>query len=315
MSVLVTGINGFVGSHLAEYLLAEGMDVSGTTYHKGPHKNIESLTGRVRLYEVDIRDGNALQKIVEKENPRQIYHLAGISFVRDAWEDPRGSYDVNFLGTFHLFEAVARSRVSARVLFVSSSEVYGKVKRESMPLREDHPVRPVNPYAVSKAAAELLCYQYGYSGNMDIVCTRTFNNIGPRQSSKFVCSSFARQVAEIEAGLKEPVLRVGNLDVYRDLTDVRDIARAYRIIMERGEPGGVYNVCSGEVVAIRSVLEMLLEMSKVKVEVEVDEARLRPVDIEILAGDNSKVTALGWKKDITLQKSLKDILDYWRAAI
>ncbi len=315
MSVLITGINGFAGSHLAEYLLGAGADVCGTVLSKEATGSISPYADRVRLYEADIRDENSLQEMIEKERPQEIYHLAGISFVKDAWDDPMNAYEVNFTGTFKLYDAVARSGISARVLFVSSSEVYGKVEKKRLPLTEEHPLRPVNPYAVSKAAAELLGYQFSYSGNIDVISARAFNHIGPGQGSMFVCSSFARQVAEIEAGMREPVIRVGNLDIYRDFTDVRDIVHAYQIIMKQGKPLDVYNVCSGEAVSIRSVLERLIAISKVKVDVVIDESRLRPVDIEILQGDNSKVSALGWKKEITLHKSLEDIINYWRAAV
>ncbi len=315
MKALITGINGFAGSHLAEYLLSRGLDVCGTILNAEHVENIAPFREKIALYEADIRDSYVLQEILEKERPQQIYHLAGISSVKDSWDDPKRVYEINFLGTFHLYEAIVRSGIVARILFASSAEVYGAMKDGMLPLQEDFQICPTTPYAVSKAAGELLSKQYGYSKKLEIIFSRSFPHIGPKQDESFVCSNFARQIAEIEAGKSEPVIIVGNLDAKRDFTDVRDIVRAYQILMEKGQWGEVYNVCSGEAYSIHSVLDIMLNMSKAKITMQVDKTRLRPVDIPVLIGNNSKITFLGWSKRIPLQKSLSDILDYWRGVI
>ena len=315
MSVLITGINGFAGSYLTEYLLSRGLDVCGTILNADHVENIASFRERITLYEANILDSYVLQKILEKERPQQIYHLAGISSVKDSWDDPKRVYEINFLGTFHLYEAIVRSGIIARILFASSAEIYGAVKDRMPPLQEDFQICPTTPYAVSKAAGELLSKQFGYARKLEIICSRSFPHIGPKQDEKFVCSNFARQIAEIESGKREPVIMVGNLDAKRDFTDVRDIVRAYQILMEKGQLGEVYNVCSGEVYSIQSVLDIMLTMSKAKTKIQVDETRLRPADIPFLIGNNSKITSLGWSKRIPLQKSLSDILDYWRGVM
>ncbi len=315
MTILITGINGFAGSHLARLLLNDGLDVSGTVLSLKDDHNIATFSKKLRIYPVDLRKPDNLEEVLKKEKPQHIYHLAGISFVKDSWTEALNVYQVNFLGTFHLLEAVTKSGLSSRILFAGSGEVYGPVQEAMLPAKEELKPRPITPYAVSKAAAELLCQQYFSSRGLPVVCIRAFNHIGPGQDSKFVCSSFAKQIAEIEAGMKEPVIRVGNLAAKRDFTDVRDIVRAYRLIMEKGIPGEAYNVCSGECHPIQSILDTTLKMSRVKIEIKLDKSRLRPADIPVLSGDNSKVTSLGWKKTITLEKSLEDILNHWRGSI
>ncbi|MEW6682919.1 MAG: GDP-mannose 4,6-dehydratase [Nitrospirota bacterium] len=314
MRVLITGVNGFAGSHLAEHLLGEGYDVAGTVLHAGHVESIAALRDHLRLYEADVTRPETLGDAIAKERPEQVYHLAGVAFVKDSWTDPEGTYRTNFLGTFHLYEALARSEIEARVLFASSAEVYGAVQGSEL-LGETFPPRPITPYAVSKAAAELLGVQYGASGRISVLCARAFNHIGPRQDPRFVCANFARQIAEIEAGRQPPVIHVGNLDVARDFTDVRDIARAYRLIMEHGRPGEVYNVCSGEACSIQTILDRLLGFANIPIRVEVDPSRVRPVDIPVLRGDPSKLEGLGWRRTIPLDQSLRDIIADARARL
>jgi GDP-4-dehydro-6-deoxy-D-mannose reductase len=305
--VLITGVNGFAGSHLAQHLLSEGDDVAGTVLDAGEVESLALVRDRLRLYEADVTRPETLGEVIGKERPQQVYHLAGVAFVKDSWVDPEGTHRTNFLGTLHVYEALARAQLEARVLFVSSAEIYGAAQG-SDPLREALPPRPLTPYAVSKAAAELLGIQYGASGRLAVLCARAFNHIGPRQDSRFVCADFARQIAEIEAGKRPAVMSVGNLNVARDFTDVRDIVKAYRIIMEQGRPGEAYNVCSGEARSIQSILDRLRALAKVPIRVEVDPDRVRAVDIPVSRGDPSKLSALGWRRAIPIDESLKDIL-------
>ena len=318
MRVLITGITGFAGSHLADYLLAEHPDVEifGTKRWRSPIENIEHLADRVELVECDLKDATAVRGVLADLRPGRIFHLAAQSFVPTSWTAPSETLSNNILSQTNLFEAMRSLDLEARIQIAGSSEEYGLVHPNEVPIVESNPLRPLSPYAVSKVAQDLLAYQYHRSYGLEVVRTRGFNHTGPRRGEVFVTSNFAKQIASIEAGLREPVIRVGNLSAQRDFTDVRDTVRAYWLALEKGEAGEVYNLASGRAVTIQELLDMLLAQSDVEVSVEVDPDRLRPSDVEILVGDYSKFhAATGWEPRIPLQQTVSDLLDYWRVRI
>jgi len=315
VKILITGVTGFAGSHLADHLLeaVPGAEVHGLYRWRSRRENIGHLEGRVSLAECDIRDATATREVVEDLRPDYIFHLAAQSFVPTSWKAPQESLSTNILGQLNIFEAVRKAGLDCRIQVAGSSEEYGMVRPDEIPIGEDQPLRPLSPYAVSKVAQDALGYQYFMSYGMKIVRTRGFNHTGPRRPSVFVCSDFARQVAEIEMGLRPPVIRVGNLEARRDFTDVRDTVRAYWLALSEGEPGQVYNVATGRSWAIAEVLDMLIAISGVKVRVEEDPARLRPSDVPRLEGDAARLReATGWEPRIPFERTLSDLLDYWR---
>ncbi len=314
--ILITGITGFAGSHLADSVLAEhpGVEVFGTYRWRSRRENIEHLEGKIRLVESDLGDPTALRRALEIARPDAIFHLAAQSFVPTSWSAPAETFHVNATGQIHLFEAIRALGIDPVVQLACSSEEYGLVLKEETPITELNPLRPLSPYAVSKVAQDLLGYQYFKSYGLRAIRTRGFNHEGPRRGEVFVMSNFARQIAAIEAGFQEPVIRVGNLDSVRDFTDVRDMVRAYWLAAEKGEPGEVYNIASGQGITIRAMLDRLIARATVPVKVETDPARLRPSDVEVLLGDCSKFRArTGWEPRIPLEQTLADTLDYWRA--
>jgi GDP-4-dehydro-6-deoxy-D-mannose reductase len=266
------------------------------------------------LHECDLRDATSTFDTVAKVKPDWIFHLAAQSFVPTSWVAPTESLTTNILAQVNIFEAVRRLGLKTRIQLACSSEEYGMVFPDETPIRETNPLRPLSPYAVSKVAQDLLGYQYWMSWKVDSVRTRGFNHEGPRRGPVFVASDFAKQIADIERGSRPPVLNVGNLEAKRDFTDVRDMVRGYVLALEKGEPGEVYNLCRGRCWTIRETLDMLLALTKVKIEVKQDPARLRPSDVPILLGDNSKfVAATGWQPTIPFEQTLRDMLEYWRS--
>jgi GDP-4-dehydro-6-deoxy-D-mannose reductase len=251
---------------------------------------------------------------LKEVRPDRIFHLAAESFVPTSWGAPGETLTTNILSELHLFEAMRECRLKdTRIQVAGSSEEYGMVLSTEIPIRETNPLRPLSPYAVSKVGQDLLGYQYFKSYGMHVVRTRGFNHTGPRRADVFVTSNFARQIAEVEKGLKKPVIHVGNLDAIRDFTDVRDTVRGYWLSLEKGEPGEVYNIASGKGYTIREVLEILLGFTDVKIKVERDPERMRPSDVPVLIGDSSKFSSCtGWKPTIPFERTLKDLLDYWR---
>ncbi len=313
---LITGITGFAGSHLAELLLKEGFEVYGTTRPRSKTDNIDSIHHQLKLRDADILDSHSLYSIFVDVKPDYIFHLAAQSFVQTSWASPANTMEMNVVGSVHLFEAIRRAQISPVIQIACSSEEYGLVHPDEIPIKEENPLRPQSPYAVSKVAMDYLGYQYFSSYQMKIVRTRGFNHTGPRRGEVFVTSNFARQIAEIEKGKKEPVIEVGNLEAKRDWTDVRDMVKAYLLAVEKGVPGEVYNICSEKAVRVGDMLDMLLKLSKVKVKVQEDSARLRPSDVEILLGDCSKFRkATGWKPEIPFAKTMEDLLNYWRERV
>jgi GDP-4-dehydro-6-deoxy-D-mannose reductase len=314
MRVLITGITGFAGSHLAELCLAKrNVEVYGIIRWRSRTENIEHIWDKLRLLECDLRDATSTRQAIEDVRPDYIFHLAAQSFVPTSWRAPSESLTTNVIGQLNVFEAIRKAGISCRVQLACSSEEYGLVHPDEVPIRESNPLRPLSPYGVSKVAQDMLGYQYYMSYKMDIVRTRGFNHTGPRRASVFVCSDFARQLVEIEKGLRDPVIHVGNLDARRDFTDVRDMVRGYWLALEKGKPGAVYNICSGTSHRIRDVLDTLIGISGVEVEVREDPERLRPSDVPLLEGDNGVFTRdTGWKPEIPFERTLGDLIEFWR---
>lgn len=269
----------------------------------------------VSFHKCDIRDFGRLAEVLRSVEPDGVVHLAAWSSAGLSFKNPTEAFEVNTQGTVNLLEAVKASGVRPRVLAVSSAEVYSAFDDEG-PLREDSPIGPVNPYGLGKACAELVAFHYQSVWDVDITVVRPFNHTGPGQTDVFVLPSFAKQVAEAEKGLKEPKLSVGNLNVVRDFSDVRDIVAAYRLLLERRPPGDIYNICSGQGYVIRDLVDRLISLSAVKMEIETDRERWRKAETPALVGDNSLIAKdLGWRPQIPMEKTLADLLDHWRAKV
>ncbi len=312
--VLITGITGFAGSHLADYLIdKEGITVYGIKRWRSRTENIEHLIGKIEFYECDLRDASSTRDLIETIKPDMIFHLAAQSFVPTSWSAPAESLETNIMGELNLFEAVRRTGIDPLLQIAGSSEEYGAVQEDEIPIKETTPLRPLSPYAVSKVGQDMLAYQYFKSYGMKIVRTRGFNHTGPRRPSVFVCSDFAKQVVDIEKGIKKPVIEVGNLEAIRDFTDVRDMVRGYWFALNKGIPGEVYNISSGVGRKIEDMLSTLISFAGVKVEIKVNEKKLRPSDVPCLIGDSTKFrTATGWEPEIPFEKTLEDLLGFWR---
>lgn len=310
----ITGVGGFAGSHLAEALLAAGDSVQGTLSPGGSADNLRWLPKSVPLHRLDIRSGAEVAAAVRKARPDVVYHLAALSHVPEGDRDPRAVLEVNFLGTLSVLEALRTEAPGARCVLISSAEVYGAAAAHpGRAISEDHPKTPVHAYGLSKLAAELLADLYGRTRGITVVCLRPFNHIGPRQSDRFVCSSLARQIARIELGLQDPILKVGDLKPVRDFTDVRDMVRAYRLAAERCPPGSVFQISSGVGVSIETVLKEFLSFSDLPIEVRQDPSRLRRTDVPVLIGDPSRFRrATGWAPRFSLRQSLRDLYSYWK---
>jgi GDP-4-dehydro-6-deoxy-D-mannose reductase len=304
--VLITGATGFVGAYLIAHLIEAYPDwqVIGTTRH-----DAQANSGFVPC---DLCDAEAVASLIERMKPAMIVHLAGQSNVPLSLAEPETTLANNILGTLHLLDACRTHAPNARLLIVSSSEVYGPTPPEAQPLQEDRPLRPINPYAVSKAAQEMLAVQYAHSYGLDVVVARPFNHIGPGQTDRFVVSAFARQVVEVERGERQAIA-VGNLDAARDFTDVRDVVRAYGLLLERGERGGIYNIGQGTAVVVGDLLGMLCRLAQAAITIERDPARLRPSEAPVMMADTTRLRqATGWQPVIPLAQSLDEILAWWR---
>ena len=300
---LITGATGFAGGHLLDRLTA-----AGGTVHAFAHAGGQRPAPRAGVLwtVVDLLDGPAVRDAIAAARPSVIYHCAGLAHVQDAWNAPARSLRVNVLGTHHLIEACRDLAPACRVVVTGSAQVYGP-RPEA--ISEDDPIAPANPYGLSKLAQEMTAATSG----LPVLLTRPFNHAGPRQSPSYASSGFAQQIALIEAGRAEPVLRVGNLDARRDITDVRDTVRAYQALADAGTPLRPYNVCSGRAYSMRELLDRLLSCARVRVRVEIDPARLRPSDIPIIIGSHDRLTHdTGWRPEIPIEQTLSDTLDYWR---
>lgn len=309
--ILVTGANGFAGSHLLDQLRDHGAPLVAW---RGPGRapSAEHEIGAIRWVGVDLRDAAAVEAALAEARPAWIFHCAGVAHVAESWRQATRTLEINALGTHHLLRAARSLRLDARIVIPSSALVY---RPSDTPLTEAHPPAPATPYGLTKLAQELVALA-GHADGLAVIVARPFNHIGPRQDPAFVTSGFARQIARAEAGLGEPVIQVGNLDARRDVTDVRDTVRAYRLLAERGAPGRVYNICSGVAPPIQDLLDRLVARARVPVEVRPDPARLRPSDNPVLLGSAERIRAeLGWQPVIPIDRSLEDVLDYWRATI
>ena len=314
-TALITGITGFVGSHLAEYLLSKGLEVCGTVRSASSLDNLSHIARELRLFVADLTVARSVEKAVKESKPDYIFHLASASSVFQSWQSPLEVMKTNVIGTVHLFEAIRKAGIDPRVHIAGSSEEYGMIYPEELPVREANPLRPLSPYAVSKVAQDRLAYQYYKSYGLRAVVTRAFNTTGPGRPPIYVASNFARQIAEIERG-KKPVIHVGNLDAQRDFSDVRDIIRAYWLVVEKGEPGEVYNICSEKARTIQEVLDLLLSITDRNIKIQPNPSRMRPSDIEVIRGDCTKFRQqTGWKAEIPLEKTMADLLDYWRQRV
>lgn len=315
MKVLITGVAGFVAAHMIELLRDEEPDAEIFGIAR-PRGTPAALPDRVTVIEADLLDAAGTRAAVTMAQPDRVIHLAAQSSPQRSVADPEGTLRTNLVGALNLLEAVRACRTPPRVLLVGSSEEYGLASASEIPLREDAPLRPNSPYAVSKIAQGYLGLQYALVHGVPVVRTRTFHHTGPGRGEQFAESSFARQIAEIERGGRDAVLSVGNLDAIRDFADVRDVVRAYWMLIDRGESGEVYNVCTGRGQRIRDLLDILIKASNVRLDVRVDEKRLRTADIPVLVGDPEKLQrATGWEPRIPLERTLRDLLGYWRARL
>jgi GDP-4-dehydro-6-deoxy-D-mannose reductase len=315
LRALITGLNGFAGSHLADFLLAqENIEISGAGI--GSVENIAHLGNRVQFIEGNLTDPTFAASLLAQTSPDRIYHLAGQAFAPISWQDPWTTIEINLRSEVNILHTAAQMKSSARILVIGSLDEYGRIDASQVPVTEQTSLNPDSPYAVSKISQDFLGLQYFLSNGLHVVRVRPTNHIGPRQNEQFVTSNFAKQIAEIEAGLREPILYVGNLTAKRDLTDVRDMMRAYYFALEHGVAGEVYNIGSGRAVAIQDMLGMLLKFSREPIRVQEDAERLRPSDTPIVYCDAQKFRAqTGWAPRISLEQSLRDILDYWRSKV
>lgn len=317
--VLITGIAGFVGSHLAEYCLKQGDKVYGTilSHHLGDElKNLKSILGQIILLECNLRNRSSVFKVINEVQPDIIFHLAAHSFVPISWKDPEEVLTNNILSELNVFETIRDLKINPVILIACSSEEYGLVKSEECPVKESQELRPMSPYAVSKVAQEMLAKQYHYSYGLKTVITRAFNHEGARRSIHFVTSAFASQIAKIEkTGEGKGIIKVGNLNSVRDFTDVRDMVRAYYLAVtsEKINYGEPYNICSGEGHKIGEVLKLLIKNSTSLISVKQDESLNRPSDVPLLIGNSNKFREVtGWKPEIDFQTTLLDVLQFWR---
>lgn len=313
--ILVTGASGFAGSYLVDYLVENKKeDFFGTYYSDKGTKNLEKNKNRINLTKVDLTNESQTQQLIEKIKPDEIYHLAAFASSVDSFSSPVKTVINNISSQINILEALKNNNlINTKILIISSAEVYGGVKPEDLPINENTPFNPTNPYAVSKLAQDFLGKQYFMADNLKVIIARPFNHIGPRQTPDFVVSSFAKKIVEIEKRKKEPVLPVGNLEAKRDFTDVRDVVKAYVLLMDKGIPGDAYNIGSGVPYKISDILDKLLSYSNAKVIIQSDKSLFRPIDNPELVCDASKLKNLtGWKPEIKIEKTLKDTLDYWR---
>ncbi len=318
MRVLITGITGFAGSHLAEFILNEFPDVEvwGLVRWRSPLNNIMHIKDKLHLVEGDLKDYVSLREALKISKPDRIFHLAAQSFVPTSWKLPAETFAINAIGEINLFEAIRELKLDPLIHIAGSSEEYGLVYENEVPIKETNPLRPLSPYAVSKVAQDMLAFQYFQSYKLKTVRTRAFNHSGPRRGHVFVTSNFAMQIAMIEKGKQPPEIHVGDLTAKRDFSDVRDIVRGYWLSLEKGEPGEVYNISSGKAYQIKEVLDILLSYAKVNVKIVQDPERMRPSDVLLLIGDSTKFSnKTGWKPSIPFEKTLKDLLDWWRERI
>jgi len=315
MRILITGITGMVGSHLAEYVLAHhpGVEVHGLVRWRSPLDNVRGILDRVRLHEAELRDLHSLVRLLEAVRPERIFHLAAQSYVGASFLAPADTMHTNVIGTTNLLDACRITGLDPLVHICSSSEVYGQVAETEVPIRESNAFRPASPYAVSKVGEDMVAQQYFFSWGIRTIRTRMFTHTGPRRGDVFAESAFAKQIAEIEAGLRPNPIRVGNLNSVRTFADVRDAVRAYWLLLEHCPPGEVYNIGGERTMLVGEMLELLKGMARCRVEHRVDPALVRPSDVTLQIPDTSKFRiATGWKPEIPLEQTLADLLAFQR---
>lgn len=309
MKALITGVDGFVGKYLSEYLLKQKYEVYGTTISE-KYKN-----EKIKIYKMNLLDEKEVNKVIKMIKPDKIFHLAGQSAVGLSWEKPVLTVNINVNGTLNLLEAVRNYSKDSKMLIVGSSDQYGPIKPEECPIKESKIQNPQSPYGVSKKTQEEMCKLYVNAYHMNIIMVRAFNHIGAGQSTNFVVADFASKIAQIEKG-SEPVLKVGNLETFRDFTDVRDIVRGYSLLLEKGKIGEIYNIGSGKEVKVSEILKKLVSMSKKEIKIEIDPNKFRPVDVPLVVCDNSKIKKdTGWETEFLINDTLEEVLEYWRSVI
>lgn len=307
--VLITGGEGFVGNHMINYLLNETDYEIVSTYFM--ESTFKEENNRVEFVKLDIRKQEDVENLLKIQKPDYIYHLAGISFVPASFANPLLTHETNFLGTYNLYESIRKLNLDTSILFVSTSEVYGQV--DDNVINEERVLKPQNPYSVSKASAELLSYQYYKNYGLKIKIARPFNHIGVGQSENFVIPNFAKQIADINKNNKESTIEVGNLDAIRDFTDVKDIIRGYKCLVESDYNGETFNLCQGKGYSIKEILDILLSFSNKKIEVKFDEKRMRPSDNPNIVGNNKKIEkALHWKPIIDIRTTLYEVYNFYK---
>jgi len=314
MRILITGVTGFAGGFLADALLKQGdVRLAGVGRESQWPPTNQHLAGHVELHGLDLCDSARIEALLRQFQPEQIYHLAGYAHVGRSFQEPQSTWNGNLNATMTLYDAVHRWGGKPRILYVSSGQIYGEPEHPDQVFDERSPLRPNSPYGASKAAADLASFQYAQAPGLDIVRVRPFNHIGPRQSPEFAVPHFAKQIAEIERNRRPPLLETGNLGSLRDLTDVRDMVRAYVLLMEKGRTGEVYNAAAGEVHSMQSVLDRLLSMARLRLEVRPQVTHVRAADPSAIRGDASKLRReISWMPAFSLDQTLSDTLDYWR---
>ncbi len=311
MKALVTGMTGFIGSHLAEFLLNKGLEVYGTVWDKNELRNVEGIKDKVQILDCDIRNAERVKEIIENVRPEMIFHLAAQSFPTVSWDEPERTLETNVMGTNHVFEAIRKTDLDTIVLVACSSAEYGFVSESEVPVKESHVLLPLHPYGVSKVAQDLLAYQYFKNFGIKTVRARIFNTTGPRKTND-VCADFTSQIIRMEKGAAKDML-VGNLESKRDITDVEDVVNGLWLLCEKGDMGDVYNICSSRAHRIKDILNTAIELSKAKIEVRIDPNKLRPTDEPIIMGDNTKIREkCGWVPKVSMEETLGKMLDYWR---
>lgn len=309
MKALITGAGGFIGSHLADFLLDNGVEIYASVYRN--KKNLEHIESEIEIIKCDICSENKTKNMIKKIRPDYVFHMAAQSFVLSSWQDPEKTYNTNIMGTYYLLEALKNS--DAIVCIASSSAAYGLNYPDEIPIKETKEFRPSSPYGVSKVATDMLGYLYWRRYGLKTLRLRFFNTIGPRKTGSAV-AEWTKGVAEIEVGIRKE-LGVGNLEPVIDLTDVRDSAKAVWLLTKKGKWGEAYNICSGKGYKMKDVLDKIISLSKVKIKVFKDKTKLRPADDPVFIGDNTKLRKLGWKPLISLEKTLEVTLNYWRNEI
>jgi len=314
MKAFITGISGFAGSFLAEELLACGYEVFGTYLPSENLQNIKHIEDQISINPLDFLKPAVIPQMLACVKPDYIFHLGAQASVGRSFQNPLETYQINFNGTYHLLEAARKIKRLKGLMFVSSSDIYGIVKPKDLPLTEEHPLRPVSPYGVSKAAADMLGYQYYKNYDLPIVRIRAFNHSGPRQGRGFAISDFSSQIAELESSRRKKVIKIGDLSARRDISDVRDIVRGYRLSLEKGKPGEIYHLCSGQAIRIETLLRKLLKQSMVAIDIKVDSKLIRKTEVPVLKGDCSKAEKkIKYKRNFTIDDTLIDCLEYYRS--